>query len=248
VTTAPLYVYGVVSIDERDSVSVAGVEGSPVGMVEHDGLAAITSPLQGKQLRAAREVRAHMRVLQETAETATVLPVRFGTVLEDEHAVRERLLEPNAAHLDALLKQLAGCVQLNVKGDYDEDVLVRQIVTASPALSKLAKRVRAMPEAAAYYDRIQLGEGIAAAVGARRESDTGRALDQLAPAAVAARSETPTSTYQALNLAFLVRRDGQDEFTARVRDLVAELGDEIDVRYVGPLPPYSFAEGELEAA
>lgn len=247
-TDGPLYVYGVLSIDERDAVAVAGVEGSVVRTVDYDGLSALASPLRGEQLRAAREVRAHLRVLQEAAEAATVLPVRFGTVLESERAVRERLLEPNAEYLDALLKRLSGCVQLTVRGAYDQEALLREVLAVSPPLKELAARVREISEAAGYYDRIRLGEAIAGEVGAHRERDTRLALDTLGPAAVASNSEDPSDSYEAFNLSFLVRRAEQEEFTRRVNDLAEAVSGRVELRYVGPLPPYSFTEGELEAA
>jgi hypothetical protein len=51
----------------------------------------------------------------------------------------------------------------------------------------------------------------------------------------------------AFNLAFLVERERLDKFSAAVTELIAELGDDVSVRYVGPLAPYSFADAELVA-
>lgn len=246
-TTSPLYVYGVVPRAEQDRLAVTGVDGSKVELVEHDGFAALTSRVRTDTLQAARELRAHWSVLQQACEAATVLPVRFGTVLEDERAVREQLLEANAGQLDELLGHLRGCIQMTVKGSYDEDRLLRAIVSSSPALSALATRVRDKPQAAAYYDRIQLGEGIAGAVAERRQRDELHALDVLEPAAVAARVEEASGAFDAFNLAFLVKRTGQREFSRRVRAVIEAFDGLIDVRYLGPLPPYSFAEGELVA-
>jgi len=235
-----LYVYGVLPAADRDSVSVAGVEGSEVGTVQYDGLAALTSPVRRSALSAAREIRAHWRVLQEASEQATVLPVRFGTVLESEDAVRERLLEPNVERLGRLLKQMSGCVQLTVKGEYREPEVIQHIVDSSPAIAALAAHVRSRSPEAGYYDRIRLGERIAGEIARLRDADTAHAMDLLEPAAVAARAEDAGAN-SAFNLAFLVRREGQDEFTKRVGTLLEEARDRIDIRYVGPLPPYSFA-------
>jgi hypothetical protein len=247
VTEGALYVYGVVPRAEREAVSAIGVEGSEVETVESDGLAALTSRVSSDTLGAPRELRAHWRVLQQACESATVLPVRFGTVMQDEKAVRERLLEANADRLQELLKRLRGCVQVTVKGTYREDRLLRAVVAASPALTALAARVRKLPASAAYYDRIRLGEAIAAAVGDRRVADTEQALAALEPAAAAARAEEAPGALDAFNLAFLLKRPSQDDFSRRVSDLVDDVGEQIEVRYVGPLPPYSFAEAELAA-
>jgi hypothetical protein len=246
-SAAGVYVYGIVPRDEPAKIPAAGINGAKVKVVEHDGLAALTSRIDADQIHVGRGLRAHWSVLQEACEAATVVPMRFGTVVEDEHAVRERLLEENAPHLDELLKQLRGCVQLVVKGGYVEDRLLGAIVSSSPALSALAARVRATPKAAAYYERIRLGEGISAAVEARRETDTANALAILEPAAVAARAEEVRGALDAFNLAFLVKRTAQEQFSGRVRKLVDAFGELVNVRYVGPLPPFSFAETEVLA-
>jgi hypothetical protein len=242
-----VYVYGVLSGPDQATVSVGGVEGAEVRTVEHAGLAALVSTLEADALAAAREVRAHWRVLEEASKGATVLPVRFGTVMEGDDAVRERLLEPNAEGLTGLLAELAGRVQLNVSGDYDEDGLLREVVRASPAIAALRERVQKVSETAGYYDRIRMGELVAAEVGRRREQDTALALERLEPFAVTVRVEEPSTPNAAFKLAFLVESDAVDTFSEAVGKLREELAGRVALRYVGPLPPYSFADVDLSA-
>jgi gas vesicle protein GvpL/GvpF len=244
---ARVYVYGVLSGSDQAAVSVGGVEKAQVRTVEHAGLAALVSSLEADALAAARGVRAHWRVLEEASKSATVLPVRFGTVLESDAAVRERLLEPNAERLTELLGELAGRVQLNVAGDYDEDALLREVVRASPAVAALRERVRRLSETAGYYDRIRMGELVAAEVGRRSEQDTALALARLEPFAVSARVEEASTPNAAFKLAFLVDSHGVDQFSEAVGGLREELAGRIALRYVGPLPPYSFAETDLSS-
>jgi hypothetical protein len=243
----PVYVYGVLAACDQGAVSAIGVEGRPVRAVGGGGLAALVSDLDGGHLAAAREVRAHWRVLEEASQRTTVLPTRFGTVMESERALCEDLLGPNAPRLTALLEAVAGCVQLSVKGRYDEDRLLREAVAGSPTIGTLRERLRKLPEAAGYYDRIRLGELVAAGIARLREADTARALEQLAPLAVDVRVEEPAGADGAFALAFLVRRDGVDAFGRGVGALIKALGDRVEVRFVGPLPPYSFADAQLTA-
>jgi hypothetical protein len=241
-----VYVYGVLSAGDTDSISAAGVKGSRVRPVAHSSIAALVSDLEGGALSAAREVRAHWSVLQEASAETTVVPVRFGTVLESDDAVRRQLLEPNAARLSELLGSLQGRVQLTVKGEYDEERLLREVVRTSPAIKKLRARVESLPDAAAYYERIRLGELVAAEIDRQRAHDSRRALDKLEPLAVGAEEEAVSGAQGAFNLAFLVERERIDSFGIAVRELIEELGERVEVRFVGPLPPYSFASAELE--
>lgn len=244
---ASVYVYGVLPGSDQGRVSVGGVEGAQVRTIEHGGLAALVSTIDADALAAARELRAHWRVLEEASERTTVLPVRFGTVMESDDAVREQLLERGAAGLTALLEELTGRVQLNLKGDYDEDALLSAVVREVPAVAALRERVQKLSDSAGYYDRIRLGELVAAEVARRRENDTALALARLEPLAVAANAEQAHSPDAAFNLAFLVDRRQVDAFSDAVGRLRAELGERVTLRYVGPLPPYSFAETDLSA-
>jgi hypothetical protein len=242
---ANVYVYGVLSGADAPDVAVGGVEGADVRAVESGGLAALVSTLEGDALAAAREVRAHWRVLEEASKHGPVLPARFGTVMGSDAAVRERLLEPRADELTELLDALAGRVQLSVKGEYDEERMLREVVRTSPPIGALRDRVRALPENAGYYERIRLGEVVAAEVARRRERDEALALTRLETAAVASRVEQLSSPNAAFNLAFLVGREDVDRFGEAVGRLREELGERVSLRYVGPLPPYSFVEADL---
>jgi hypothetical protein len=134
-----------------------------------------------------------------------------------------------------------------VKGVYQQDELLREVVAASPPIAALRKRIQGLPADAGYYERIQLGELVAGEVERRRDEDVARARARLEPVAVAARSEGLGTPDAAFNLAFLVERERLDDFSAAVTELIGELGERVSVRYVGPLAPYSFADAELEA-
>jgi Gas vesicle synthesis protein GvpL/GvpF len=240
-----VYVYGVLAASDKPRVSAPGVKGAGVRTIRHADVAALVSDLDDHALAAAREMRAHWEVLEDAARTATVIPVRFGTTMESDSAVREHLLEPNAERLGGLLRELAGRVQLSVKGDYDEERLLRDVIRESPAVADVRERLRTLPEAAGYYERIRLGELVAAEIAHRQEKDSALALERLEPLAVASRAEEARSSNTAFNLAFLVMRDRLPAFSAGVRALVEEMDERIRIRYVGPLPPYSFADAEL---
>jgi hypothetical protein len=244
-----LYVYGVVGAGDVADLDLAaiGAEHASLRAVPHDGIAALVSETDATDLKAAQQLRVHWRVLQEIVNRTTVLPVRFGTVVASEESVREEFLAPEAERLTTLLEKLSGKVQLSVKGFYEEEPLLREVVTGSPAVARMKERVDALPEAAGYYDRIRLGELVAAEIERRRERDTAAVLDRLEPIAVAARAEAAGTADTAVNAAFLVERSRLDDFSGAVAQLAEEVSDRMRIRYVGPLPPYSFAETDAPA-
>ena len=244
-----VYVYGVAPAEERTDVAAPGVGTAHAGVrrIVHRDVAALVSDIEAGPLAAARELRAHWRVLEEAISRATVLPVRFGTVMESDEAVVEQFLAPRHDHLAGQLAVLAGKVQLTVKASYEEERLMRGVVEGSPAVATLRERIRDLPEAATYYDRIKMGELVAAEVERARERDTALLFGRLEPLAVAARREPPATPDGAVNAAFLVERSRVDEFSQAVAGLENEVKDRMQLRYVGPMPPYSFTEEEAAA-
>ena len=82
-------------------------------------MAAVVSEVEGGPLAAARDLRAHWRVLEAVAASTTVVPVRFGTVVANAQALVDDFLAPQSERLSRLLSEMSGKVQLNVKGFYD---------------------------------------------------------------------------------------------------------------------------------
>jgi hypothetical protein len=239
---AELTVFGVVAADETGA-------GAPEGTryVEHGEVAALVSDVPDTPQRAAQALRTHWRVLEDVSAVATVLPVRFGTGMADEQAVRDAFLAPAHDGLLRRLREMRGKVQLTVKGFYDEQALMRGVVEGSPRIARLRAQVDGMPEAAGYYKRIELGQLVAAEVERAREDDAELVLGRLAPLAVSARREPASSLDAAVNAAFLVERERIDDFSKAVTDLGRDLGDRIRMRYVGPLPPFSFTGEDATA-
>lgn len=245
-----VYVYGIARAAEPTGVEAPAVGASQAGVrrIVHGELAALVSDVERGPLAAARELRAHWRVLEQAASKVTVLPVRFGTVMEGDDAVVNEFLAPRYDRLVAQLAELSGKVQLTVKAFYNEERLLRGVVEGSPAVARLSERVRGRPEAATYYDRIRLGELVSGEVERARERDGAMLLGRLEPLAIAARREPPSTADCAVNAAFLVERERVDEFSGAVAELAGQVDERMRLRYVGPLPPYSFTEEEAAPA
>jgi gas vesicle protein GvpL/GvpF len=230
-----LHVYGVVSAAAAVKLPEEGVR-----LIAHRDVAAVVSDIDRSDVRAVHLVRMHWRVLEAVSTDTTVLPVRFGTAMAGDRAVVEDFLEPSHDEIVAALADLSGKVQLTVKGVYDEDALMAGIVQGSPAIARLREQVGRLPDAAAYYKRIELGQRVAAEVERARESDAHGVFERLRPLALEARLEPPSTPDGAVNAAFLVEEDRVDEFSEAVSALGRELAGRIRLRYIGPLPPYSF--------
>jgi hypothetical protein len=225
------------------SPSGAGVDDQPVETIVDGELAALVSDAPSVPVKASRRnLLAHSRVLREAAERSCILPMRFGVVMPDRATVREELLGPHATALAQQLEQLDGLAELDVRAMCAEDALLRAAVARHPQIKRMREALEGRPLEATYYERIQLGEHVAHAVAELRDAIAEQIVRELAPHAVAFEPGEPLHEHVLAQLAFLVERDRLDEFDAAVQRLGQELGSDVRLRYVGPLPPHSFVD------
>jgi hypothetical protein len=175
-----------------------------------------------------------------------VLPLRFGTALADEGAVQRDLLVPRREHFRARLDALERKAEMQVKATYLEEPLLRSILAGDPRLAQSAQRVRELPADATHFERIRLGESIAAAIGGRRATDAQELLDLLRPLALAVVVGEPQHERSVFNGAFLVDAEHLKEFDAAVERLSRARADHMQFKLIGPMPAHSFADREWE--
>src|SRR5437763_3624491 len=245
---APKYVYGVVRASSKATSKDKGIYGKPVRVVATESLGALTSDAPEGRLEAGRdELLTHSRVLQSALKRGTVLPMRFGVVMPSESAVRDELLTAHREQLEAQLDEMTGRVEVNVKGLYDEASVLSELVAENPEIAELHASLRGQPEDATYFERIRLGELIAAALEVRRSADEHQIVERLATHALGVEVSAPVHERMAVNASFLLERDRMAEFDRTLDTIASEHGGQIRFRYTGPLPPHSFVELSMEA-
>src|ERR671934_529994 len=233
-------VYGIVPAETPLDGAPAGIAGAPVSRVTAGGLAALVSPVEEDDLRATRrDLLSHSAVLEHAVAAGPVLPLRFGMVLRDEDAVVGELLEPRRDELAGLLRRFERLVELRVKAFYVEEEVLKEIVRSEPAIARLREATRGLPEAAAYPQRVRLGEAVARALDARRQRDVDSILARLRPLAEEVVVEE-TDSALALTASFLVDRGRVEAFDRAMDELARAHEGLITFKYLGPLPPHSF--------
>jgi hypothetical protein len=244
-----VYVYGVTRRDAHAvSGEVHGLSGrAPVRVIEGGELAALVSDVPEDWHVASREdVKAHDRVLAELTRDATVIPMRFGIVLASDAAVRERLLGPHAKELAELAEQLEGREQMSVKAYYHEEALLRAVLSRRPDLKRRADELDQRSVVETQAERIALGQAVATAVQEQRSLDERMLVEALGSVAERTHVDSGVSDRHLTTVQLLVRRDRRAALDAAVKYLSDEHAQRIALRYVGPLPPYSFAAFALE--
>ena len=238
-----IIVFGITGTDFRVPDGLRGVGNPPRQpfLTVHGGLAAVIAELD-EQPRTRADLQAYVEVMGALAEAGTIVPMRFGTLVDDEEAVRRDIIDRHHDALADVLRTLDGCVQMTLKGIYEEDVVLREVLQAHPELQRSSQRGQSRAA------MIALGERVAAAVEQSRAADEQRIaaiVDEHAERVVV---EAPGHERVAVRLQILVRRDRRDDLDAAVLGLRVEQEGRMSIKYTGPIAPYSFSDFSLEAA
>jgi hypothetical protein len=189
----------------------------PLHAVPLGDLAAICAPAEEREITPDTLWR-HEQVVEALMEDRDLLPVRFGTRLDDD-AAAARSLAGRGAEFKRALERVRGAVELSVRAVF--------IDTAG----------RVEPTAESGADYLRLKRRITAA----QETVASAVHEPLRALARAHALRSPRPPAEALRAAYLVERDAVGRFTGLVAQL-DEQHPELRLLCTGPWPPYSFVE------
>lgn len=235
------YVYGIADAGHpglpEGTVGV-GNPGLPLRTVKGGGLVALVSDAPENLRPKRRDLLAHQNVLSEAGSGGTVLPMRFGSVADDDEAVSAALAE-RKDHYQERLAALHERVEYNVKAQHDEEAVLHTVLAENPDARALRESNR-NAGGGSHQDKLRLGELVATAVQHREARDAVVVRDALEPHAEAV-SAAPESTGWITNLSFLVGRSSYQPLLEAVDEL-RRAHPHLVLQVNGPLAPYSFVE------
>jgi Gas vesicle synthesis protein GvpL/GvpF len=222
-----------------------GAEAADVHTVHFKDIAAVVSntPMGVVQDPTRDNVLAHQRVNETVMMHHTVIPMSFGTVFKTEHDIKELLRSAYDAFSDVLSK-MHGKVEFGLKVLWDRDQIIREIEADEEDIRRLKGEISSQ-KGSTYFARMQYGRLIDAALQARSERYVSEIFQTLRDVSVASRSNKPIGDRMIMNAAFLVSRDAEQAFDARVRD-IGQHYDKLTFKYTGPWPPYNFVNIRLK--
>jgi hypothetical protein len=240
------YVYGVATAEPFTNghplrVPGIGGRGVPVRTIAFEDLVAVVSDVPDSRFDLTREnLLEHQRVLDEVLSRSDVLPFSFGTVAGSDEEVRELLLRDGFDALHAQLEGVRGCVELEVKAFWEQELLFAEIARENDEVRALRDAIPGLPDDEAAVARITLGQLTEAEIELKSSWEADAVLDILEPIAAEVLVSANLSDTMLLNAAFLVERARESEFDKAVEAVATARADRLVFSYVGPIPPYSF--------
>jgi len=240
------YVYCIIQATEALKFGNVGLGAEPaeVHTVHYKDIAAVVSDTPIEVPDATREnVLAHERVNENVMRTHTVIPMSFGTVFKTPQDIVELLRGAYDAFTDVLSK-MEDKLEFGLKLLWDRDVAIREVEKEDEEVRRLKNEI-ASQKGSTYFARMQYGRLLDSALQARSERYLNEIVEQLRDVSVAYRANKPIGDKMIMNAAFLVSREQETDFDARVKSLGAKY-DKLTFRYTGPWPPYNFVNIRLK--
>ena len=240
------YVYCIIQSESPLTFGPLGIGHEPaeVHTVHFKDLAAVVSATPMVVHDPTREnVLAHQRVNETVMLQHTVLPMSFGTVFKTTNDIVELLRSAYDAFTDVLQK-MRDKVEFGLKVLWDRDQIIREIEEQDEDIRRLKNEISTQ-KGSTYFARMQYGRMIDAALQSRSEQYVDDIFRSLRDVAVASRSNKPIGDRMIMNAAFLVSRDREQAFDARVKE-IGQRHDKLTFKYTGPWPPYNFVNIKLK--
>ena len=233
------FLYAIIENESREVYSLIGIDGAPLEVIPYRDIAAIVSPIELKRFEERGEdgLKADLVEYQQVnlrlMEGHTVVPMRFGFTAKDYEQVAE-VLEKAYLQLKSFLIRFRGRVELVVQALWDLPNLLKELGEEEEVL-------RAKEEGQV----LEVGRILFERAEARKKELTQTIHDTLSPLATDFSEGPIKEESMILNHSYLVDRDREHLFDQAVNHLANRYEGRLTFRYIGPIPPYSFANIEL---
>lgn len=245
-TKQKLYLYAVAPASNDWNFGPIGVDGGTVYSIANGRVSAVVSEVPQKLRPERRQLAAHQEVLKRLMlEAGAVLPVSFGVVADDPEAIR-RILSRNQKPFLEQLHRVTGRVELGLRVTWDVPNIFEYFVHTHPELRVTRDRFFGGHREPTQDDKIELGRLFDRLLVEDREAHTERVVEILTPNCVEIKQNKPRTEREAVNLACIVERDGQERFEGAVFEAAKLFDNSYAFDYNGPWAPHNFVDMTLD--
>ncbi|HET9212063.1 MAG TPA: GvpL/GvpF family gas vesicle protein [Thermoanaerobaculia bacterium] len=240
------YVYCIIHTNDPCRFGPIGIGSEPaeVHTVNYKDIAAVVSDTPLEVYDPTREnVLAHERVNEVVMRDFTVIPMSFSTVFKTSEDIVELLRSAYDAFRDVLVK-MQDKLEFGLKVLWEPETIIREIEKDDENLRLLRQEI-SHQKGSTYFARMQYGRLVDSLLQETSEKLVSEIIDTLSSVCVASRTNKPIGDKMILNGAFLVARDREPDFDAKVKEIDARY-ENLIFKYTGPWPPYNFVNIRLK--
>ncbi len=247
------YIYGFVRTGEPQEFGDIGI-GNPASKVQTLGLKDVAAVVSESPYmvydslakeKTVKDLVTHQFVIEKVMQRFTIVPAKFGTMVETEDDGLA-FLQQGYSLLSSELSKMEGKIELDVVARWDLPKILAAIPRLNPVVQEKQKEIVLKGSNVSIDNKIALGKAIEQALQTEKARYQQLILQALKEGAVDVRLHNLANDEMIFNAGFLVSKENEKSFTEAIEVLDRDLEDIISFRVVGPLPVYSFSTILLE--
>jgi hypothetical protein len=241
------YIYGIIDSGQKQEFGSIGIggRGDVVYTLPYQRIAAVISRSPLMKYQVTREYTvAHAKALEAAVETHTVLPVRFCTIAANEDLIIEKVLKPRYQEFRGLLKEMQDKKELGLRARWnDVNAIFAEIAEENREIKQLKQSLlKEKNEQKNHAGRIQIGELVQDALGAKKRKEANELIQELKPLCFEYKELLIYGDMNIMNVAFLIAKEKEHEFDQKVNKLESIHRERKQLKYTNSIIPYNFVE------
>ena len=246
------YIYGIIQSNGKRNFGSIGL-GDPKGevyTVTHQDISAVVSdsPITAYHSmtkdRVAKDLFCHQSVIEKVMKDHTVLPMKFGTLVEEEKEVAQ-ILKMGYEQFKQTLSWINHKIELDVVALWNRDMIFQELAEEKE-IKEFKEKIASSPAGPQLSDRINLGRMVETSLKKKNLEHAEGIKCALKEKAEDLCTHDTLDNMMILNCSFLLEAKREKEFDAKLNELDERYQKRINFRCVGPLPPYSFSTVEVK--
>ena len=244
-----IYIYGIIQTSGPQvfgEIGIGNISASNVLTIQYKNLAAVVSCSRlmvydslAKE-KVVKDLATHQFVIEKVMQTFTIVPVKFGTMVETEDEVI-KFLENGYALLNNELSRIEGKIELDVVAWWELPTILTALSRHNSQIQEIQQKLALKGEKVSIEDKIKLGQCIEQALRAEKARSYQLILQTLKQETEDICLHDVATDKMILNAAFLLEKKNEECFHTLLQTLDQKLENTVNFRVVGPLPPYSFS-------
>jgi len=188
------------------------------------------------------ELRDWLEVYQQTNidifRHCTMLPLRFGTMVGHKAEV-EDFVSVSYMHLKWALGSLRGKAEFAVHLSWDLNAVLQEIGSDTQWLSEAKESIE-------LSDKLEIGSLLFKAADAKKKEITNSVHSRLSEISLDSSEGRSVDESIIMNRSYLIEKAAEETFDKVMEELAKEGESYLSIKYMGPMPPYSFAPLEFK--
>lgn len=247
-----LYIYGIIPNDyapdlfvELDEIGVYSIPFRNVSAIVTDRNAVKLDQMDKESL--SRLLVNHQKSIERIMNIgfSEIIPVRIGTFADSRDEVRE-ILEKGYGLINNVIEKIRNLIEVDIVSTWANFPDVLKDIAGDPVILELRKDLQKKGKNVTQSDHLKLGVQVKEILSGKNRDRAERVKNVLESFSRDAKHHDVINDEMLTSGAFLIDRDEQESFDNALETLDAELNGELNFKYVGPLPCYSFYTLEIK--